>query len=318
MTDPQTQESIAVSGSGSPAAPGDSSLGSSVGWPVRRAWWAVQERVLWRGADAGRAFMDDLRWPFERTAWAVRRGIVWPLGDAFAERGALGRSGIAATLLIAAAGASFGGVQLADTGGSSGPLPVAAAVATSTPAPVPPPAPLPIPEPRPEPVEEVPVLQGVTPTFEPAPAPADTERPADDADAGPASDDEPDASAAGGPVAADTSAPAQATREPLAVARRFARAFVAYEIGQSVAEARTVFRETAAPPLAKALADRPPRQPAAVKVPKAKVLNLVPGPRRRALLPVSVSLLRLGVTSELRLDLERNDDGEWLVGDVRG
>jgi hypothetical protein len=79
-----------------------------------------------------------------------------------------------------------------------------------------------------------------------------------------------------------------------------------------------VFAETAAPPLAKALADRPPRQPAAVEVPKAKVLNLVPGPRRRAMLPVSVSLLRLGITSELRLDLERNDDGEWLVGDVRG
>src|SRR5687767_43721 len=96
------------------ATPEPSSLGSRVAWPVRRAWWALQEGVFWRASDVGRALADDARWPFERVAWAVRRFIVWPVVDLYSDRGALGRSSLAATVLIAGGAAVFGGVQLAD------------------------------------------------------------------------------------------------------------------------------------------------------------------------------------------------------------
>ena len=101
------------------------------------------------------------------------------------------------------------------------------------------------------------------------------------------------------------------------VARRFSRAFVFYEVGEKPARAEAVFGETATPQLAEALAERPPRQPADAEVPKARVLNLVPGPRAGKAYTVSVSLLRVGLTSELRLELNKKQ-GQWLVTDVRG
>lgn len=288
-------------------------LGSRVAWPVRRAWWAVQEGVIWRASDVGRALTDDARWPFERVAWGLRRYVAWPVSDLFAERGALGRSSLAATLLIAGSAAAFGGVQLAGSDDSSGSMPqIAMATATNDlerrPALIPAEE-----EPEPEPVETGPVLQGVAPTFEPVSNNASRSG-TDGAD--PASPDSVDSGA--DEAAAEDAPDPDTVREPLAVARRFAAAFVSYEIGEGIAEARTTFRETASPALARALADRPPRQPASIEVPKAKVLNIVPGPRRNKMLPVSVSLLRLGATSELRLDLERTDEGDWIVGDVRG
>ena len=101
------------------------------------------------------------------------------------------------------------------------------------------------------------------------------------------------------------------------VARRFSEAFVFYEIGERPARAKTVFGETATPQLADALGERPPRLPADAKVPKARVVNLVPGPRAGKAYTVSVSLLRVGLTSELRLELNRKN-GHWVVTDVRG
>ena len=292
------------------AAPESPSLGSRVAWPVRRAWWALQEGVFWRASDVGRALADDARWPFERIAWAVRRYLVWPVVDLFGNRGALGRSGLAATVLIAGGAAAFGGAQLADR---SEPAPAMQQVAQVT-------APVAevenrVPNPvaaDPEPEPTGPVLQGVAPTFEPV-----SNEDGEDAGATSTADDSSADSDSGDEDAANVPDP-ESVPQPLAVARRFAAAFVSYEIGEGISEARTVFRETASPALAKALADRPPRQPASVEVPKAKVLNIVPGPRRDKMLAVSVSLLRLGATSELRLDLERTDEGNWLVGDVRG
>ncbi len=84
------------------------------------------------------------------------------------------------------------------------------------------------------------------------------------------------------------------------------------------ARAKAVFGETATPQLAEALAERPPRLPANAKVPKAKVVNLVPGPRRGSAYTVSVSLLRVGVTSELRLSLQHSKADGWQVTDVLG
>jgi hypothetical protein len=75
--------------------------------------------------------------------------------------------------------------------------------------------------------------------------------------------------------------------------------------------------KTATPELASALGERPPRQPGETAVPRARVVNLVPGPRAGKAYTVSVSLLRVGLTSELRLELNRKQ-GQWLVTDVRG
>jgi hypothetical protein len=103
------------------------------------------------------------------------------------------------------------------------------------------------------------------------------------------------------------------------VARRFAGAFVLYETGRADTGVRTAFGETASPQLARALLRRPPRLPANVKVPKAKVVNIVPGPRHGSTHTLSVSLLRVGVTSELRIDVAQDEkSGEWQVTDVLG
>ena len=63
---------------------------------------------------------------------------------------------------------------------------------------------------------------------------------------------------------------------------------------------------------------RPPRQPAGVEVPKAKVLNVVPAPSHGRVYPLSVSLLRVGATSELRLEMEQLKNKEWRVVNVLG
>ena len=104
----------------------------------------------------------------------------------------------------------------------------------------------------------------------------------------------------------------------IAVARDFSSAFVVYETGGEKSEVRKVFATTATPELSKALLKRPPRQPADVKVPKAKVLNIVPGPSQGGVYTVSVSLLRVGVTSELRLEMEKLKDEGWRVTNVLG
>jgi hypothetical protein len=103
------------------------------------------------------------------------------------------------------------------------------------------------------------------------------------------------------------------------VARRFSGAFVLYETGRDNAKVRAAFSATASPRLKRALLRRPPRLPANVKVPKAKVLNVVPGPRHGDTFTLSASLLRVGITSELRIDVQRDEEsGEWQVTDVLG
>jgi hypothetical protein len=80
---------------------------------------------------------------------------------------------------------------------------------------------------------------------------------------------------------------------------------------------KQTFARTATPALAKALKDRPPRLPGSVKVPKAKVQNIVLGPRTGRQIEASVSLLRLGALSELRLTLTQRHK-TWAVSEVRG
>jgi hypothetical protein len=101
-------------------------------------------------------------------------------------------------------------------------------------------------------------------------------------------------------------------------ARRFAQAFVVYEVGGVDGKVRSEFGRTSTKQLSRALLHRPPRQPAAVKVPRAKVVNVVAGPSKDGVYPVSVSLLRVGATSELRLELEQGVGKKWQVTNVLG
>ena len=76
------------------------------------------------------------------------------------------------------------------------------------------------------------------------------------------------------------------------VAREFADAFVLYEIGNDSAKVKQAIATTSSDDLTQALLRRPPRLPSNVKVPKAKVLNIVPGPAHGGTYTLSVSLLR--------------------------
>ncbi len=102
------------------------------------------------------------------------------------------------------------------------------------------------------------------------------------------------------------------------VARRFAEAFVVYEVEGVDGKVRATFSSTGTRQLARSLLRRPPRQPANVKVPKAKVVNVVAGPSKGGVYTVSVSLLRVGVTSELRLEMEKGVGKKWEVTNVLG
>ena len=81
---------------------------------------------------------------------------------------------------------------------------------------------------------------------------------------------------------------------------------------------RQAFGDSATPALSHSLLKRPPRLPASVKVPRAKVVNIVPGPSQGRVFTVSVSLLRVGVTSELRLEMEQRKHDGWQVTNVLG
>ncbi len=137
-------------------------------------------------------------------------------------------------------------------------------------------------------------------------------------DSRPASTSEVRVPASEAAVSSLPSGAAPAGRAALNVAREFGEAFVVYEIDGVEGKVRSGFRQTSTKQLSRALLHRPPRQPAAVKVPKAKVVNVVAGPSKNGVYPVSVSLLRVGATSELRLELEQGVGKKWQVTDVLG
>jgi hypothetical protein len=256
---------------------------------------------------------DAVRWPFERIAWTIERGVLWPIRERFAGRSPSGhRAGAAALGAIAAAAVLVGVVLLPGQGGQApeqAATPTRVAIATPD-------------SPRPAEEPQGPVLRGATPKFDVAggvgvSSAADS----DVSEAEPSTAGEADAS---GTVPSEETAATASSKKPvpagpaaMKVARRFSEAFVFYEIGERPARAKTVFGETATPELATALGERPPRLPADAKVPKARVLNLVPGPRAGKAYTVSVSLLRVGLTTELRLELNKQQ-GQWLITDVRG
>ncbi len=259
---------------------------------------------------------DVVRWPFERLAWSLERGLLWPLRERFAGWTPSRRSAGAAALVGIAAAAILAGVLLRP--GDEAPrdqVAVATQVTTSTAAPQ-----------QQAAQPERPALQGVPPRFEVGKGVGVSKADRGDAVAAPESATPPDETETGGETkpAAEAGAATTSSTKPvpagpaaMKVARQFSEAFVFYEIGEHPAEAKAVFGETATPQLATALGERPPRLPADAKVPKARVVNLVPGPRAGKAYTVSVSLLRVGLTSELRLELNKKN-GSWVITDVRG
>jgi hypothetical protein len=275
---------------------------------------ALRERLLWDGGARLRSISDTVRWPFERAAWTVERRLAWPLAERAEGLGVpLRGSGVAALALLAAGIGVLGLAWAAGGGGGTTAekghrTPVVATVVHSLPA------------------SPAPALKGTAPDFTPK---VSHESP-------PVSNGSPatgtaKAETTGAPVDATTtfstaSASSSTSAKPvpagpaaMKVAHQFASAFVLYETGKADSGVRTAFGETASPRLARALLRRPPRLPANVKVPQAKVVNIVPGPRHGNTHTLSVSLLRVGVTSELRIDVTQDEkSGEWQVTDVLG
>jgi hypothetical protein len=285
---------------------------------LAHAAFAVEERVVWGGANILRSVVDAIRWPFERAAWAIERGLIWPLEERTGKlNGSLRAAGLAALALLAVGAGVLGLVWASGSGGGSTqqPQPAVTRVAVT---------PAVTPAPEKAQAESDPALQGAVPDFTPKTGETAaktggetvTKTSGEAADAG--------ASATAEKISSAPSAAATATAEPAGpaatkVARQFAGAFVLYETGRSDAKVREVFAATATPQLTHALLQRPPRLPADAEVPKAKVLNIVPGPKHGDTYTLSVSLLRVGVSSELRIDMLHNaKSGEWQVTDVRG
>lgn len=292
--------------------PGKSDLEGASSYSRRAAatdsLWLAQDRVRTGTGNA-----------FERFGFAFQERLAWPLQDRLAAMGAPARALSGAAAAVIAGAAVTAGLLVAGSGDSAEPAPAQVAVNVAAPA-----------EPKaPAPQRAEPTLQGAAPVFEPE------ERPAAPSDVDPAkaivksAPAEGEAGgAAGASAAASTSASTSAKGpevsgppagpDALAVARDFADAFVLYETGETDAVVRSAFAETATPALSRALLERPPRLPAKVEVPKAKVVNLVPAPSQDDVYPVSVSLLRVGVTSELRVDLEQLKGEGWRVTNVLG
>jgi hypothetical protein len=280
------------------------------------AAWAVEDRVVWGAADVLRGVAEAVRWPFERIAWAVEHWVVWPIQEEMALWGRPARAAaLAATIALAAAGVAAG-IAVSDPSGGSeravqvsapAPTPVAAAAGTATGSAAP----------------KAPVLHGAAPTFAPESGGGVSKSKAG-AEAAP-KDLAGEGTAVPAPVKGG--GPEVAGPAAIKVAREFSGAFVLYETGHENAEVKATFERTATPDLARALLQRPPRLPANVNVPQAKVLNIVAGPRHGSTYTLSVSLLRVGITSELRIDIQKSPEGSgggegesevWKVTDVLG
>ncbi|MGN6814550.1 MAG: hypothetical protein ACTHK3_00460 [Solirubrobacterales bacterium] len=263
---------------------------------------------------------------FEDLSLALREHLIWPVQDHFLGLGDRGRAVVAGSAAVLALGIGVAGYSAIDSGGSN--MSNAAQVAV---APVNAPHSARVRKPKP-----APTLHGAAPVFKPPQEDSSladskaVEREAAAATAnntGNAATDTISSSPAGRAADASafssSSAPVTPDGPPagpaaLAVAREFAEGFVVYETGGDKSTVRKAFKATAAPELTRALLRRPPRQPAGVEVPKAKVLNVVPAPSHGTIYPLSVSLLRVGVTSELRLEMEQLKNKEWRVTNVLG
>lgn len=280
--------------------------------------WSAQDRVRSGLGASLMAIADVVGRPFERVAYTLRKRLLWPLEDRAETMGASGRALAFGAVVLLAAGAGVAGLIWAAPDRPHRVATTQVAVASDPPAAV-----KAIPEKAAEPT-----LKGATPAFKPAQAGAAEVDPAKAIVKSSPTVEGGGSTAAkssGGEAGASSSAAHGASLDgppagpaAISVARDFARAFVLYETGDSDSDVREAFDETATPALAKALLRRPPRLPANVEVPKAKVVNIVPAPSHGDVYPVSVSLLRVGLTSELRLEMEQRKGDRWRVTNVLG
>jgi hypothetical protein len=256
---------------------------------------------------------------------ALREHVIWPVGDwalGLSDRGRLLAAGGAVAAVIAF-GVGASSLGSSDQSGPGDQAPVAASAPTADPV-------SPAPQPRPEPE---PTLHGAAPVFKPPQEEAkpgnakEVEAAASEATArntGSAATDTISSTPTASSARVSSSKPGAIVDGPpagpaaIAVAHEFAETFVVYETGGDKTEIRKGFAATTTPELRQALLRRPPRQPAGIEVPKAKVLNVVAAPSHGSVYPVSVSLLRVGVTSELRLQLEQLKNKDWRVINVLG
>ena len=263
-------------------------------WPLRRLSWWLEEKVYWPLADAIRGRGDHAA-PIEFEAERPSRPPDLRIALATVGGAAVIGIGIAA-LLVSTGGGSA--VRTAPPG--------APAIATNTP----PPASVGSKTASADPSK----LHGVTPDFKAAAK-------ATPPQASAKTQVTTQVSPLQGTNSKPSSIPPSVAGDPAALqtARDFAGAFVLYEVGRTNAKVNQTFAQTATPGLVKALKARPPRQPGSVKVPEAKVQNVVLStPQDNGhLIEASVSLLRLGALSELRLTLTQRHQS-WAVGEVRG
>lgn len=263
----------------------------------------------------------------EGLSLALRDRLIWPLEDRFVTLSDKGRAAVAGGAVVLALGIGIGGYALVSSDGAEPTTARQVAVAVE---------PTPQQVPTESKTEPEPTLQGAAPVLK-APEKNDASQVAGSkavessaaaatsaANTGNAATDTISSNPAAEPAGASASAVTATVDGPpagpaaIAVARKFAGAFVVYETGGDKTEVREAFAATATPEVTKALMQRPPRQPEGIEVPKAKVLNVVPAPSHDRIYPVSVSLLRVGSTSELRLEMEQLKNKQWRVVNVLG
>lgn len=322
-------------------------------WAAKEAWWATQDRILWPLNDRVREIVERAGWRLEDAGWAVRESVLWPVSDRIRDADALQRvpvqAAIGAACVLAIATATAGALTAGFGGGPAPTTEERVALEKTTIA-------EPVITSRTEPAPEGPLLNGERPSFKPSANPkvidtlrqlrkqrtlaaagapatgpsasegngaeraaagAPASEPAGNAPSAPGAEVEGTAPIAGGEEGGESARPPREEWTPKSVSRMFASAFVLYEIGRGNEKTETIFRQTAGKQLVQSLLDRPPRQPAGERVPRAEVANVVEGKRDGKKLTVSVSLVRISGLSELRLDLRKSDNG-WRVVSVRG
>jgi hypothetical protein len=254
---------------------------------------------------------SGLLFPLKRLWWFFEKHFLWPIGDSFRRlknalsyRSPLAYIGATAMICVTA-GAVATAVYFYDEANAPDPTPPVAEVPLGEEtviAPVSPPPAVTAP-----PAENTgrDTLDGVVPDF-----------------SGQGGGSGQGGSGQGGGSGANDQLPGTVVRPakppeggPLKIAHAFAESFVGYEIGEK--RARQSLGNTSTPKLARDLKSDPPRLPSNGQVPKASVMNVVAGKKNGDRMAVSVSLMRSGATSELRLGMTRTD-GQWLVSEVRG
>src|SRR4051794_7002695 len=83
------------------------------GWSIREAAWSFEERVLWRGSDAGRAALDRAGRATEPLQRLIQTRLAWPLADAYRARGCKTRAALAGSALALAVAAGTAGAVIA-------------------------------------------------------------------------------------------------------------------------------------------------------------------------------------------------------------